>query len=67
MSQTNSSRLYTEKSKESIITEFDEMMLDLEFIFDLRTHINGILNQYHEAMAPFGGLSHLFDCEKRPS
>lgn len=45
--------------KDSIITEFDEMMLDLEFIFDLRVHINGILNQYHEAMAPFGGLSHL--------
>ena len=51
--------------KESMIVEFDEMMTDLDFIFDLRFHVNGILDQYHEAMAPFEGLSYLAEIVKK--
>jgi hypothetical protein len=51
--------------KESMVEEFEEMMLDLDFIFDLRLHINGILDQHHEVMAPFQGLSHVALVVKR--
>lgn len=50
--------LYRGPNPESI-QEFEEMMTDLEFIFDLKQHINGILDQYHKDLAPFEGLSYL--------
>jgi len=48
-----------------VIAEFDEIMTDLDFIFDLKFHINGILDQYHEALAPFEGLAYLAEIVKR--
>jgi hypothetical protein len=52
-------------ANEECINDFDEVMTDLEFIFDLKFHINGILDQYHEALAPFEGLAYLAELVKK--
>lgn len=50
---------------EDTVEAFDEALTDLDFIFDLRHHINGILDQYHKALAPFEGMSYLAELVKK--
>lgn len=41
------------------VNAFDEAMEDMRYIFDLRHHINGVLDCRHRMLAPFVGLAHL--------
>jgi len=53
--------LYNYKEK-NIHPSLSEFLEDMAFIRDIRTHLGGILDRYHEELAPFEGLSAL--CEK---
>lgn len=54
-----------EDAEAKYISEFYEMMQDMEFIFDLRFHLNGILDPFNAQLAAFEGLCHVATVVKR--
>ncbi len=44
-----------------VLPAFSEIFEDMEYLHSLRVHINGILDQFHEDIAPFEALSLLCD------